>query len=74
MVLRWIAMSSLCATLLVCPALVRAEEPAVDADFLEFLGSLDNDDSAWAELLAAAARKYEGAEAQQESQPKKVDP
>jgi hypothetical protein len=59
----------------VCPALAPAEEPAVDADFLEFLGSLDSDDSAWADLLAAAAaRKDEGAEAAQEPQPKKVDP
>jgi len=31
-----------------------ADVPEVDAELLEFLGSLDSDDEAWAELLAMA--------------------
>jgi len=75
MVLKWVSMSSLCAALLVSPAFTLAEEPAVEADFLEFLGSLDSDDEAWAELLATAGtRKVESTKAEPESQPKKVEP
>lgn len=68
-------MSSLCATLLAVAAIVSAEEPAPEEDFLEFLGSLDNDDQAWAELLATArSSKGENPEAEQKTQPQKVDP
>jgi hypothetical protein len=70
-------MGSLCATLLAGPVLVVAEEPAaVDADFLEFLGSLDSDDEAWAALLTGTdMRKASKAPPEDpETQPKQVDP
>jgi hypothetical protein len=75
MVLKWMSMSSLCVTLLVGQQQLAAEEAAVEADFLEFLGSLDSDDTAWAELLATAAKaKAESAEPEEEAQTKQVEP
>lgn len=69
-------MSSLCAALLVSPALASAEEaPAVDADFLEFLGSWDSDDEAWAEFLASTEiRETSKSKAEEPAQSKQVDP
>lgn len=67
----------MCLTLLTSPVLVPAEEPvAVDADFLEFLGSLDSDDEAWAALLTGTElRKASTAKPDEpESKPKQVDP
>lgn len=49
----WYLCSILVMALL--PARVPADETApVDSDFLEFLGSLDNDDVAWAAYLSSA--------------------
>jgi len=69
-------MGSLYMTLLAIPTHASAEEPAaVDAAFLEFLGSLDNDDEAWAALLAGTEiRKLEAPQHEQEAKPKQVDP
>ena len=76
MALKWLSMSSLCAALLVNQVLAPAEEEAaVDADFLEFLGSLDSDDEAWAQFLAATEiRKVSKSKDDEGSQPKQVDP
>ena len=44
---------SILVTAALAPAGVHAEEKAaVDGDFLEFLGCLDNDDVAWAAYLS----------------------
>ena len=75
MALRWLSMGSLCATLLAGPVLAVAEEPAaVDADFLEFLGSLDSDDEAWAALLTELRKASTAKQDDPESKPKQVDP
>jgi hypothetical protein len=51
--LSWYLCSILVTAALV-PAGVHADEKAaVDGDFLEFLGSLDNDDAAWAAYLSS---------------------
>jgi hypothetical protein len=76
MAFRWLS-GSVCATLLAIPVLVPAEEPAaVDADFLEFLGSLDSDDEAWAALLTGSELRKASTAKQDdpESKPKQVDP
>jgi len=70
-------MGFVCVTSLASPVLVLAEEPvAVDEDFLEFLGSLDNDDEAWAALLTGTElRKANKAQTvDPESESKQVDP
>ena len=68
-------MGSVCVTLLAIPVLVPAEEPAVvDEDFLEFLGSLDSDDEAWAALLTELRKASTAKQDDPESKPKQVDP
>jgi hypothetical protein len=70
-------MGSVWVTLLASPVLVSAEEPAaVDADFLEFLGSLDSDDEAWAALLTGTDMRKAGKAQPEdpEAKPKQVDP
>lgn len=72
----WMRLSSMFATLLVSLGLASAEEPpAVDADFLEFLGSWDGDDEAWADFLATTEiREASKPKEEEESQAKRVGP
>ena len=72
----WLPLGPLCATLLAGagPALAE-EEVAPDEEFLEFLGSLDSDDEAWGELLAAAReRDAMKSEAGEKAKSEQVDP
>ena len=41
------------AALAAVPPLARAADPPIDADFLEFLGSVDSDDPQWNEYVAS---------------------
>jgi hypothetical protein len=72
----WLPLGSLCATLLAGSGAARAdEEPvAMDEEFLEFLGSLDSDDAAWGELLAAARERDTMKSDGEEKASKQVDP
>jgi hypothetical protein len=71
----WLPLGPLCATLLAGSGAARAEEPvAVDEEFLEFLGSLDSDDEAWGELLAAARERDTMKSEAEEKASKQVDP
>jgi hypothetical protein len=71
----WLPLGPLCATLLAGSGAARAEEPvAVDEEFLEVLGSLDSDDEAWGELLAAARERDTMKSEAEEKASKQVDP
>ena len=71
----WLPLGPLCATLLAGSAAAKAEEPVeVDEEFLEFLGSLDSDDEAWSELLAAARERDTMKSEAEEKASKQVDP
>ncbi|HJS21843.1 MAG TPA: hypothetical protein VJ764_04245 [Steroidobacteraceae bacterium] len=74
----WLPLAPLCAMLLAGAGRARAEEPVLDEEFLEFLGSLDSDDEAWGELLESARErdqmKSEKPEAEVKAAPKQVDP
>ena len=51
----WWYLCSILVTAALLPMRVPADEPAVvDSDLLEFLGTLDNDDVAWAAYLSSA--------------------
>ena len=52
--LSWYLFSILVTAALVPTGVHADEKAAVDGDFLEFLGSLDNDDVAWAAYLRSA--------------------
>ena len=71
----WLPLGPLCATLLAGSGAAKSEEPvAVDEEFLEFLGSLDSDDEAWGELLAAARERDAMKSEAEEKASKQVDP
>ncbi len=72
----WLWMSSLCATLLIGQGASSAAEepPALEADFLEFLGSWDSEDEAWTEFLASTEIPEASEPEEEESRSEQVDP
>ena len=50
--MSWRIICALCAGGLLAAPLRAADEPPVDADFLEFLGTVDSNDADWRDYLA----------------------
>ena len=65
-------LASLAVLTLLAAHAASAQESSVDAEFLEFLGSLDSEDGSWTEFLAAIDLKQVTAKSAQ-PEPKKAE-